>query len=90
MRFDADPEIAYFWKKSLDNELTSKELKSFQDLVTHEYVESGLMKLGLTYRSTKNSANNYRPTPDAFGAHDWAPKPSYRISPWEHLPTIGK
>lgn len=89
-RFDADPMMADLWSRANNGPLSTDDLKDFKGLVAHEFVESGLMKLGLPYRSPANAANNYLPTPQSYGAHDWAPKPLYIKSPWEHLPLLGK
>src|SRR5262249_26279337 len=97
-RFTADPEIAELWTRATGRgaPLTPEETAVFRRIVAHEYVEHAMMKHGgYPYRSADTRAWIqeggewiYRPTPEAFGAHDLAPRPGFPHDPYGHYPTV--
>ena len=88
-RFDADDLIGQLWMKAVDGKLTPVQAKQFERIVAHEYVERGLMKTGVPYRSSHPDAwktGRYDPTPQAHGAHDIAPVTNVNSPPFSHWP----
>jgi hypothetical protein len=88
--FTADQDTADLWAKAEAGTLDAGELKRFQSLMAHEYVESHLMATGMPYRSAAPGAwvNGERTlSPSHFGAHDVAPRSSDGL--FTHWPTIG-
>ena len=91
MRFTADPEIAHYWLKAVDGNLSKAESLQFENLMAHEYVESALMKhQGLPYNSTngkawiRDSGTTYEGVSGAYGAHDVAPIIANPQNPYKH------
>jgi hypothetical protein len=88
--FAPDQEIADLWLAAKNGKLEGKELKEFQRLIAHEYVEQGLMKAGMPFRSRYAwSFNQERgwglwPQPGRYGAHDLAPNENLFSSPFSH------
>jgi hypothetical protein len=77
--FTADGQIASLWNKAQEGSLSPGELDMFRSLMSHEYVESRLMELGMPYRSADPDAwenGDQLFNPSHFGAHDVAPVPS--------------
>ncbi|WP_438313499.1 hypothetical protein ACSHWO_19945 [Streptomyces sp. HUAS TT3] len=87
-RFTPRDDIADLWDGARKGTLTEAQLKEFRNLMTHEYVESKLMKSGLPY--LRDEAGLWRKEPDgtyqgggryspkslsAAGAHDLSPNP---------------
>ncbi len=110
--FEPDPWIADRWTKASDgtlgepgtdelgttrpNSADPKEVPEFRDLLSHEYVEQGLMGDGLPYRSAgswRQGRNGWHFYPDAqnAGAHDLAPlaSPGGR-DPFAHYEAMGR
>lgn len=93
--FTPDDQIADLWRAAENGTLTPEQARDLRQLVTHEYVESRLMDLGLPYRSAHPDAwtNGYNsPTPQQFGAHDLAPRASYPpgADPFSHYGTMDR
>ncbi|GAB4211633.1 MAG: hypothetical protein OHK0022_46410 [Roseiflexaceae bacterium] len=91
--FTPDPEIAYLWEGATKGTLNAKDQASFRRLISHEYVESNLMELGVPYRSGHPNAFEEapygglrnEPTPQHHGAHDLSPNfGSEPFSHWEN------
>ncbi|MFJ3433504.1 hypothetical protein ACIPMU_08080 [Streptomyces cyaneofuscatus] len=87
-RFTPRDDIADLWDGARKGTLNEAQIKEFRNLMTHEYVESRLMKAGLPY--LHDQAGLWRREPDgtyagggryspkslsAAGAHDLAPNP---------------
>nr|WP_240678933.1 hypothetical protein [Streptomyces sp. SID4937] len=87
-RFTPRDDIADLWDGARKGTLNQAQIKEFRNLMTHEYVESRLMKAGLPY--LQDQAGLWRREPDgtysgggryspkslsAAGAHDLAPNP---------------
>ncbi len=89
-RFDPMPEIGRLWSRAYDGPLEAVDQVQFGRLLTHEFVELELMRLGLPYRSAHPSAwqgdTNF-PTRDHFGAHDISPRE--RGALFSHYPGLG-
>jgi len=98
MRFTADPEIAELWTRAAGRgvPLAADEVAVLRCVIGHEYVERALMRHGeYPYRSAdprawvqEDGVWVYRPTPEAFGAHDLAPRPGFPDDPYGHYPTV--
>jgi len=101
--FTPDDTMADLWFKAVDGTLSSAEEALFKRTLAHEYVERGLMKAGLPYRSRaketwlldgEGEARN-EPTSAHYGAHDLAPHQDAKKPPfflWEkrfNLPADG-
>jgi hypothetical protein len=74
--FTADAQIASLWNKAQEGSLSPGQLDMFRSLMSHEYVQSQLMGLGLPYRSADPEAwenGDQVFNPSHFGAHDVAP-----------------
>jgi hypothetical protein len=74
--FTADGQIASLWNKAQEGSLSPNDLDMFRSLMSHEYVESRLMELGMPYRSADPEAwenGDQLFNPSHFGAHDVAP-----------------
>jgi hypothetical protein len=74
--FTADREVASLWTKAEDGSLSPNDMNRFRSLLSHEYVESRLMELGMPYRSADPEAwiEGYQMfNPSHFGAHEVAP-----------------
>lgn len=99
MRFTADPKIAELWTRAAGRGalLTADEVTSHKRIMAHEYVERAMMRHGgMPYRSTDPAAWQhiggeweYRPMPEALGAHDMAPLADWQSPPWRHYPALG-
>ena len=76
--FTPDGDIATLWAKAENGTLDAGELKRFQSLMAHEYVERHLMASGMPYRSADPAAwaNDRALNADHFGAHEAAPQSS--------------
>ncbi|WP_406292690.1 hypothetical protein [Streptomyces sp. NBC_00624] len=85
-RFTPRDDIADLWDGARKGTLDADQIKEFKHLMTHEYVESRLMKAGLPYLYDETGL--WRKDPDgtfgrnspkslsAAGAHDLAPNPA--------------
>ncbi|MDX3818468.1 hypothetical protein PV691_24980, partial [Streptomyces sp. AK08-01A] len=85
-RFTPRDDIADLWDGARKGTLDAGQIKEFKHLMTHEYVESQLMKAGLPYLYDETGL--WRKDPDgtfgrnspkslsAAGAHDLAPNPA--------------
>ncbi|MFD9755408.1 hypothetical protein [[Kitasatospora] papulosa] len=87
-RFTPRDDIASLWDGARNGTLDKAQVKEFRNLMTHEYVESRLMKAGLPYLQdqaglwrkeadgTYTDGGRYSPKSlGAAGAHDLAPNP---------------
>ncbi|MFJ3277948.1 hypothetical protein [Streptomyces halstedii] len=87
-RFTPRDDIARLWDGARRGTLNKAQVKEFRNLMTHEYVESRLMKAGLPYLQdqaglwrkeadgTYADGGRYSPKSlSAAGAHDLAPNP---------------
>ncbi|MEU1211267.1 hypothetical protein ABZ424_02140 [Streptomyces sp. NPDC005790] len=87
-RFTPRDDIADLWDGARKGTLDKAQIKEFRNLMTHEYVESRLMKAGLPYLhdqaglwrkeadGTYADGGRYSPKSlSAAGAHDLAPNP---------------
>jgi hypothetical protein len=88
--FAPDQEIANSWLAAKNGVLQGKELKKFQRLIAHEYIEEGLMEAGLPYRSryawsydTKYGWGFWA-KPGRYGAHDLASNQRLSNPPFSH------
>jgi hypothetical protein len=76
-RFQPALEYADLWNRATNTTLNQEQLGAFKDLVSHEYVESQLMRNGFPYRSADALGFDVQGTailhPDALGAHYLAP-----------------
>jgi hypothetical protein len=54
--FTAVGQIAGLWNKAQEGSLNSGDLDMFRSLMSHEYVESRLMELGMPFRSADAEA----------------------------------
>ncbi len=87
--FTAMETTAELWDKADAGTLSDDELNDFRSLMSHEYVESRLMALGMPYRSADPAAWNKKDqiySTQYFGAHEVAPKASTgSMSHWKGL-----
>ena len=111
-RFTSDPWIADRWTKASDGTLGAPsqdalgtdipgsadptEASDFHSLISHEYVEQGLMADGAPYRSSASwgqgkSGWNFYPDAQNAGAHDLAPlaAPNGK-DPFAHYDSMGR
>ena len=91
-RFEADLGIANLWISAYKDILSGDYLQTFKRIFSHEYVEQGLMKLGLPYRSPHSEAwkgDINIPTKKYYGAHDLAPLCDTKRKPFEHWGVLG-
>ncbi|MER7771789.1 hypothetical protein [Kitasatospora sp. NPDC096140] len=74
--FNAHNELATYWLRARNWNVTESTAGIVRGVIAHEYVESVLMKAGVPYRSEDPSAwvDDYEPRPGNVGAHDLAPK----------------
>lgn len=90
-RFTPDDEYADRWIAAAEGELGIAEDQRFRSWAAHEYVEARLMEAGVPYNSGHPSAwlmdddgaPTYKPTSEAYGAHDLAPRSSRIGGPFE-------
>jgi hypothetical protein len=87
--FTAMETTAQLWDKADRGTLSDDELNDFRSLMSHEYVESRLMALGMPYRSADPAAWDGKDqiySTQYFGAHEVAPKASTgSMSHWKGL-----
>ena len=95
-RFEADLGIANLWISAYKDILSEDDLQTFKRIFSHEYVEQGLMKRGLPYRSPHSEAWKKAwkkdvniPTKKYYGAHDLAPLCDTKRKPFEHWGVLG-
>ena len=91
-RFVAQADIGELWLQARSGPLEAGELKRFERLMAHEFVERGLMKNGMPYRSLHPEAwhdgANF-PTREHHGAHDLAPLTDQCREPYSHWSLFG-
>lgn len=92
-RFTALREVAVLWNKAREGALSTDEGLEFERLIAHEYLERGLMKNGVPYRSSHpgywDDDGVPWPCPEHFGAHDLAPLVDPTRSLYAHWPLLG-
>jgi hypothetical protein len=95
--FTPDQDVANLWLAAKNGKLEGEELKQFQRLISHEYIEQGLMKAGLPYRSRyswskdKDRGWGFWAQPGRYGAHDLAPNQNLKNPAFSHWNTeMGK
>ena len=90
-RFTPDEEIARLWEAASSGTIGPEDTLALKRLLSHEYVERGLMETGMPYRSTHPGAwedgTNF-PTPMHHGAHDLSPLVDPGRAPFGHLRSL--
>ncbi|MFD4794100.1 hypothetical protein [Streptomyces anulatus] len=81
--------IAKIWQRAEAGKLSEVEIVAFRRLITHEGVESVLMREGMPYRATNyddEGVNWY--TKEHYGAHDISPH-EHHVNPYIAWPKLG-
>ncbi|MDJ1643100.1 hypothetical protein [Streptomyces pakalii] len=81
--------IAKIWKRAEAGDLSEVEMVTFRRLVTHEGVESVLMREGMPYRGMNydDEGTNWY-TKEHYGAHDISPH-EHHTNPYVAWPKLG-
>ncbi|MFI8461449.1 hypothetical protein ACIGG8_39350, partial [Kitasatospora sp. NPDC085464] len=74
--FNAHNELATYWLRARNWNVSESTAGIVRGIIAHEYVESVLMEAGVPYRSEDPSAwvGDYTPHPGNVGAHELAPE----------------
>ena len=97
-RFTPSEDIADLWNGAANGTLNPDQVKEFQRLVAHEYVEHSLMRAGMRYRPAHPDVMYLDPvkrewsfkfSSEYYGAHDLAPVANPKSKPYSHWPSYG-